>query len=146
MRHEDWDVRLSAFVDGALPHAWGTNDCAMFAAGAVLAMTGVDPAAEWRGSYATEDDAAALMDRLGGLDAVCLLKFGEPVPPLCARRGDLLLGFEREVGEHYLAVCVGAVGVSPGTVWDADRERGVFALDGLVHRPLSEFKHAYRVD
>jgi len=33
------------------PYAYGEHDCALFAAGAVLAMTGEDPAGPFRGRY-----------------------------------------------------------------------------------------------
>lgn len=36
---------------------WGTNDCVMFAADAVLLMTGTDPAEASRGKYKTESGA-----------------------------------------------------------------------------------------
>jgi len=52
-RCPDWRARLSAYfvAVAARPLVYGTHDCALFVAGAVEAMTGVDPAARWRGRY-----------------------------------------------------------------------------------------------
>lgn len=54
-RCEDWHARLAAYVfdAGRTPFAYGSHDCALFAAGAVEAMTGTDLAAGWRGIYRT---------------------------------------------------------------------------------------------
>ena len=53
-RLEDWPERLAAFVEArrAMPFRWGQNDCALFAADAVAAVTGVDLAERWRGLWA----------------------------------------------------------------------------------------------
>lgn len=55
MRSDKWAVVLSQYLGevARTPFAYGRNDCALFAAGAVKAMTGVDPAAAWRGRYRT---------------------------------------------------------------------------------------------
>lgn len=49
-RRPDWRVRLDAYVAAAwrAPFDWGSNNCGLFVAGAIEAMTGVDPAAELR--------------------------------------------------------------------------------------------------
>jgi len=54
-RLPDWRPRLVSFVNSvrARPFAYGTHDCALFAAGAVEAMTGVDLAKDWRGAYSS---------------------------------------------------------------------------------------------
>lgn len=63
-RVEDWPERLAAFIEQRrkMPFAWGSNDCALFAADAVCAITGVDLGEPFRGRY---DDEASL--RLHGL-------------------------------------------------------------------------------
>lgn len=50
-RTKGWQKRLTAYVDAqrATPFRPGRMDCALFAAGAVEAMTGVDLARGWRG-------------------------------------------------------------------------------------------------
>ena len=54
-RREDWPERLLAFARSRerQPFVWGTNDCALFAADAALAMTGHDFAAPFRGLLGT---------------------------------------------------------------------------------------------
>lgn len=52
-RKQDWDVQLHEYIESEIdkPFAYGSNDCAMFVAGAVLAMTGTDLAESYRGKY-----------------------------------------------------------------------------------------------
>lgn len=86
------------------PFRWGVNDCALFAADGVKAITGVDIAAEFRGRYSDEASAMALIKSVTGgatvADAAAwcaakhglvewLDKKGAPTP-LFARRGDLV--------------------------------------------------------
>ena len=86
------------------PFAWGTNDCALFAANAIQAFTGVDIAADFRGvggaaAYTDEASALALIAKVAGGKTVadaaawCAAKHGlvEWTSPLLARRGDLVV-------------------------------------------------------
>jgi len=92
------------------PFAWGKNDCALFAADGILAITGVDIATDFRGKYFTEPAAMALIRSLCAVPAgtaptvadaavYCAEKHGliewadkkgAPLPKL-ARRGDLVV-------------------------------------------------------
>ena len=49
MRTPYWRSALAAYIAETMrkPFAWGLHDCALFAAGAVEAMTGNDPAADY---------------------------------------------------------------------------------------------------
>lgn len=72
---------LAAFLraGGARPFAWGVQDCCLWAADWVLAATGRDPAAGWRGRYLTALGAARLVTRRGGFEAhvaACLADVG----------------------------------------------------------------------
>lgn len=62
------EVHLSAYLSAAAGKRfrWGSHDCMLFAADWAIARTGVDPAAAWRGTYATEAAARAIIDRFGG--------------------------------------------------------------------------------
>lgn len=97
MRYEDWPSRLNAIICEALdrPFAYGEHDCSLFAADVVLALTGVDPAQQFRGKYRTEQAAYRLLARSGGLAAVAqsvAREHGfEPVLPTLAQRGDVVL-------------------------------------------------------
>lgn len=66
-RLPDWRLRLDALIweRRRQPFAWGANDCCLFAADAVLAITGVDLAARLRGLGARA--ALRHIQRMGGL-------------------------------------------------------------------------------
>jgi hypothetical protein len=71
---------------------WGTFDCCLFAADCVKAMTGQDPAQEFRGKYKTRLGAARKLKELGAGDLESTLndKLGEPVPGY-PQKGDICL-------------------------------------------------------
>jgi hypothetical protein len=81
------------------PFAWGSHDCALFAASAVEAITGVDVADDFRGKYTTQLGALRTISKVTGgstiVDAVihCAAKHGltEHAHPLMAKRGDLVI-------------------------------------------------------
>jgi len=62
----DWQSRLSAYLASrrGMAFAWGSNDCATFAAGAIEAMTGEDLRASF-GNYTTEAGAVRALRRAG---------------------------------------------------------------------------------
>ena len=98
--------RLSALVAARLrtPFAWGVHDCCLWAADAVLAQTGRDPAAAWRGTYSSRRGAAAVLRQAGGLRAVAALA-GREVPAAAALPGDV--GLLQRPGGRLLGVCAG---------------------------------------
>lgn len=102
-----------------MPFAWGRNDCCTFAAGAVEAMTGEDPAAAF--SYHTLAGAVTTLREITGRDdyaegLACLpdaLGFAR-VAVLCAQRGDLVLvppGQRDDVVGELVCELVPALGV-----------------------------------
>lgn len=109
-RLPDWEARLAAYLEPLRerPFAWGTHDCCLFCAGAVEAMSGVDPMPEFRGRYTTAIGAERALRRYGAgtLDATLDNKF-TPVVASLAKRGDIvmsggLLGIS--MGPHLVAV------------------------------------------
>jgi len=80
---------------------WGKNDCALLAADGILAMTGVDIAADFRDKYHDEASAMDLITELTGVQnptvadaaSYCANKHGlvERRYPLTAQRGDLVV-------------------------------------------------------
>lgn len=54
-KKEDWRFCLTEYLEGkkCQNFKYGYNDCALFAAGAIEAMTGEDIAANYRGKYST---------------------------------------------------------------------------------------------
>jgi len=106
--------------------AWGTNDCALFAADAVEAITGVDIAEDFRGKYTTEKKAFALIAKLtkgttvADAASYCAAKHElvEYEYPLMAKRGDLVVveddsrliaGVVHLSGRHVVAVGEGGL-------------------------------------
>jgi hypothetical protein len=107
-RLRDWPSRFAALVAAARarPFAWGSHDCCLWAADAVQAVTGRDPAAQWRGTYSSEIGAFRVVLALGGLPAIAALG-GVEIPPGLAIQGDV--GLVRwPDGIHSLGVCAGA--------------------------------------
>ena len=163
MRLLDWEPRLARVIDAnrTTPFAWGTHDCAMFVGRCVEAVTGANPAAAFVETYSDEEGAERTLADIGGLATHCERLFGEPVPLLCARRGDVLYRVDAH-GAEMVAVCFGAVGLVPGDTFtlhnakvehfDENGVKGRRVVGGdigptpwLVQFPLRHFKHAYRV-
>lgn len=112
MRFNDWDLRLNDFLMTPRQFDWAECNCALFAADAVEAMTGVDHAKDFRGL----PDMAAMLRAIKKLtgkpflgDALVeavTLKMGAPIAPLLARRGDVVAG---DSGNGVaLGICIGA--------------------------------------
>ena len=91
MRPDGWEQRLYKSLDNQSPFVWGQSDCCLFAADAVKAMTGTDPAKEFRGRYKSEKGAARILARLGGLRKAIGSVMSEEINPLLAQRGDIVL-------------------------------------------------------
>jgi hypothetical protein len=92
---------FTAFLKQAksAPFKWGSNDCCLFAANAVLAITGADLADDFRGKYTDEASAFALIKTVTGgttvadAAAYCAKKHNltEYTHPLMAKRADLVV-------------------------------------------------------
>jgi hypothetical protein len=131
MRRADWQSRLAELVAARMdaPFAWGSNDCCLFAADAVLAVTGTDPAADLRGAYTDERGALRVLARLGGVAGIAEARAGAEIVPALARPGDIVLGaIDRE-----------CLGVCTGLHWHAP------SAAGLVCAPMSAALRAWRV-
>jgi len=104
-RRNDWEARLSDYMTrvSKTAFAYGQHDCALFAAGAVEAMTGTDFAAAYRGKYRSVAGSIRALKRYGAgtLEATMDALFAER-PIAFARRGDLVL-FSGSLG-----ICIGA--------------------------------------
>lgn len=104
-RLPDADTRLQAYLLSCLGavFGWGRHDCALFAAGAVAAQLGVDPAEPLRYRYDTAWEATALLRQAGGINSLVTSVLGQPLAaPMLARIGDIGL---TDAGS--LAVCTG---------------------------------------
>lgn len=132
-RLSDWEDRLTAYIGERFdaPHAWGSNDCVMFGAGAVEAQTGTDPAAEFRGEYRSFAGAQRVLSKHGdGTVQGMIDPLFRRIAPAFAQRGDLVLA------EGSLGVVVGNEALFPG-------EEGARA--GLVRLPRTAWTRAWKV-
>lgn len=130
-RLHDWDLHLEAFVQARLrmPFAWGRNDCALFTADAVQAMTGKRLCEELRG-HATARQALRVLAEVGGVRGVAARALDEPIPLLMAKVGDVVI---IEVGKREaLAICNGGTAIAPGPA-------------GMVAVPMAHARAAWRV-
>ena len=133
-RISEWRVALMQFLGEAArkPLSFGQHDCAIFAAGAVQAMTGEDFAEPFRGRYSTLADGLRLLKVAGHGDHVALARSCLPSIPVAeAMPGDL-------------AVCDGdgvpALGVVQGAAVYVLQAQG-----GLGLIPLTSAIEAFRV-
>ena len=136
-RYPDWPSLLTAEIDRARkrPFCWGGlsggQDCCLFAADVVFALTGRDFAESFRGRYSSRAEAVALLGARGGLEAVVTGCLGEPLPTaLLARRGDVVMVDTPE--GRALGVVVGAKAVGAGP-------------QGLTFVPMAGWLKAWRV-
>lgn len=115
-RLKNWPSRFDALVGSVRgkPFEWGVHDCCMWASNAVLAITGSDPAAAWRGAYSTERQALSLIVRLGGLEQIGA-KGGAEIPLALATVGDVGLVTWPD-GTRALGVCGGSFWICAGDV------------------------------
>jgi len=134
VRLAHWPEQLAAllFARLSMPFAWGANDCCLFAADAVQATTGADPAAHLRGSYSTAPQAARVLATHGGVRAIATQALGQPLPnPALAQRGDV--------------VCVPLDGRDTLGVVAGDGQWCAPGEHGLVYRPMAEVQTAWKV-
>lgn len=134
MRYSDWPKRLSDYLESKknTPFEWGVNDCIMFAAKGLEAITGQNHYQEYVG-YTTEVGAKALLDANGGFEGI----IGKHIGPghrkhLMARRGDLAL--------------LKIPNFTCGIVDDSGQFVAVPSENGLVKYPLTKAWRIWAVD
>ena len=131
-RLHHWQTALEALVRQRrrMPFAWGVQDCGLWAADCVQAVTGEDIAADLRGTYKDEQGAARVLKRLGGVAGIAAARLGPAVGPSSAQIGDVVL--VQFVGRDTLAVCMGnGTAMAPGVA-------------GLVAVPTAQALRAWR--
>lgn len=132
-RRADWKARLVDYLAASAqrPFRYGQHDCALFAAGAVAAMTGTDHADGWRG-YGDLPSGLRRLRAAGHDDHVAFVASILPeIHPVRAMPGDV-------------AVMPGDGGVAAlGIVQGA----GVYALrpQGIAVLPRGQMLRAFRV-
>lgn len=132
-RRKGWEQALFRYTASmlAVPYEWGQNDCILFAAGCVEAMTGVDLAAEYRGTYDGPEGAARIIARAGAGSLGEFLALYLPETPVSlVQRGDIVIA-DAPSGD-FAAVCQGATCVGP-------------SRRGLIHIKTLQAKQAFKV-
>jgi hypothetical protein len=96
MRVSGWQRKLSEYIIASQDKykregfGYDRTHCVTFAGDWVQILTGIDPIADYRGQYTTEEEAKALLEQLDGTLYQALQKrFGDPVHPAKAQRGDI---------------------------------------------------------
>lgn len=95
----NWATKLNETIAAAsaIPFAYGTHDCALFAANCVQSMTGTDLAADVRGRYQSKPGAKLLMrEKYGGdleqcMEQIALQYSLVEGSPMGTKRGDIVL-------------------------------------------------------
>ncbi|WP_435007978.1 DUF6950 family protein [Tundrisphaera lichenicola] len=106
MRPEGWEGLLAAhIVEGrSCEFEWGAHDCVLWCANWVRKLTGNDLAADWRGTYGTEEEANSVLNSLGFASPADLAdEHLDAIPVLRAKRGDIV---QHPAG--MLGICDGA--------------------------------------
>jgi hypothetical protein len=131
-----WPRLLAEYVNSVSRRAatekfsFGSFDCAHLAADWIRLCTGDDPLADYRGKYASKEQAEALAPDL--LEAI-KAQLGEPVHPSQGMRGDI--AFRVADGSCGILFTSGA------------RMRGLFLNEqsGLVMHRLQDIDYAFHV-
>jgi len=130
MRFEDWDVRLSNYINKDHSFDWLSHNCALFAAGGVECQTGIDFAKDYKGPKTKAGMIKRLKRVAGNVEDAVTKELGEPINVKMAKRGDVV-SCETEFGLA-LGLCVGS--------------KAVFLNeDGKVFFPLKICRKAWRV-
>jgi hypothetical protein len=143
-RKPNWDTDAfdKFLISRALaPFTWGSNDCALFAADAIEAITGIDVAADFRGLYDNEAAAWKAIAKVCNGTTVehaavyCATKFGmiEWEFPRMAKRGDLV-------------VLQNADRVIAGVVHLNGRHLISVGDEGLQRFPITQVKRAWHYE
>ncbi len=91
-RKSNWETFLAEYIEECRhkPFEYGVNDCCMFAAGAVQAVTGEDPMVEFRGKYKSQATSIRALKEIGAGDLESTIDGKFPVIDVgLAQRGDL---------------------------------------------------------
>lgn len=134
IRREGWETALAAYLAQVKrePFAWGAHDCCLHAAAALQAQTGVDAAAEIRGTYHDAKGAAAMLRRrYRGSTFRVPEKHGLQAAPVKLAQRGFIVGKKME-RRAALGVCYGAKSYFVGK-------------DGLIAVPTLACERAWRV-
>lgn len=125
VRFPDWPMRLSNYLSERrkMPFEWGVNDCVMFAAHAVEALTGVNYYSDYIRTYSTKEEAAKILKELGGMSGLISKHIADSHTNIFkAKRGDLVMA---KLPLHTM-----------GVVDDGGQFAVFVTEEGLIRKPL----------
>lgn len=111
MRVSNWPAKLQTLVENRrrAPFQWGVNDCLLWPADVAYALTGEDPALEFRGTYDSALSAMRIVKGAGGIGKLISQQLRRiPTSVRLAQRGDVLL--YNQDGRLCGGVCLGDTG------------------------------------
>lgn len=138
MRRPGWQQRLSEYLIATEKRyieegfAFGKLDCVHFVSNWVLECTGEDPLADYRGKYSTEEEAFALLKAEGSFYHALRRRFGNPVHPSRAQRGDI--AYVKEIKALGIFFTAGA-----------KTQALLLGEGGFSLYPAKQVSHAFRV-
>lgn len=133
MRKDDWLPRLLAYVEAvrAKPYNAVAHNCALFVAGAIREMRGDDPVSSLGVRLSSERDVVEVLSARGGVKGLADEYLGQMLPPLRARRGDVVI--KDGDGGDTLGLCMGTHALFLG-------------LGGLQRRALKDCAGCWEVN
>ncbi|WP_157971182.1 DUF6950 family protein [Pseudogemmobacter bohemicus] len=115
MRLQDWRSKFQKMLAEKenQPFAYGKNDCALFGADVVFALTGNDPALKYRGKYRSLSGGLKLIKKDGFKNQIdyVVLNFKE-IPPAFSGIGDI--GIANYNGQDCVVAIAGTFAVAVG--------------------------------
>jgi hypothetical protein len=92
MRCENWPSVLNDHLTNVPTFQWGQNDCALWCGDWLAKATGIDFTPEWRGKYATKQEALTFMIGKGFAHYCDIINsYLLPKQIAFAQRGDIML-------------------------------------------------------
>ena len=126
-----WEATLARLTaPGPMEWDWSRCNCALWVADVVREITGRDFADEWRVLPGDGRSVVRQVANAGGLGACVTRSMGEPIDPLRAQRGDVVLHSDGK--RDGLGVCTG-------------RAIAYLSREGIRHRPVTDGVMAWSV-
>lgn len=150
-KFEAWPELMNDYLKRVFkePLLWGTHDCCLMPANCVLAMTGEDFAADFRGKYDDGPSAYLALQKFGGggiletMEILAKRHEWTEVPVLRAQRSDIVMlppslcGGDERFG--------GALGMCVGTISLFISENGMKATSTIPNPGAQGIVHAWRI-
>lgn len=130
MRVDDWPSRFFEIIEARqkMPFEWGKNDCVMFAAACIAAMTGDNPIEDLK-PWKSQKTAMKRIEEVGGFEAWLDSRY-ERVEWYDAQRGDV--GLLEQTDGPIVVMNVGGYWAGPSD-------------EGLTRSPQGAVYRAWRV-